>query len=144
MSSHQEQLKHRAAVSMGRVLISLQPWAALVRLLTELTVPELRALLVLHSAGPLRMGDVAARLGIGLPVATSLVTRLEGKGLVARQHSREDRRVVLCSVTESGGREAERFWGGFHQRVNELMGPLAGDELESLVHSMELLTSAGH
>src|SRR5918998_4998879 len=67
----------------------------------ELTMPQLRALGLLGRA-PQRMGDLAAYLGISLSSATSLVERLEGKGLVERTHDPVDRRVVHCHLTADG------------------------------------------
>jgi len=140
---HLEQLRTRIETLMRRIFSNVRPQIAEVRLLSELTMPQLKTMLLLHSEGPLRMSDLAARLGVGLPTATSLVTKLEDKGLAARQHTKEDRRVVLCSVTEAGLHEGERFWGVWRERVNAMVGVLTKDELELVIRAMELVARAG-
>ncbi|HLA63927.1 MAG TPA: MarR family transcriptional regulator, partial [Rhodothermales bacterium] len=60
-----------------------------------LTKPELLALGVLGVHGPSRMGEVAAHLAVGQSAVTPVIDRLEGRGLVARRRSEEDRRVWL-------------------------------------------------
>ncbi|MBI2918178.1 MAG: MarR family transcriptional regulator [Chloroflexi bacterium] len=139
----QAELRQRTGIVLGRVLIGLRPWVTEVRLLAELSVPQLRAMLMLHASGPLRMGDLASRLSVGMPTVTSLVTKLENKGLVTRQHARDDRRVVMCSCTEEGCREAEQFWDGLQERVNEMVEPLTTKELELVVRGFEIMANAG-
>src|SRR5215467_7268681 len=86
----------------------------------ELSVAQLKALFALVDGGPMPIGGVAARLGIGLPAASSLVDRLVDQGLVARREDRLDRRRTLAEPTAAGealaqelrhgSREALRAW----------------------------------
>ncbi|GEM_PF-2795532 len=142
-SARREKLRRQTGIMLGHVLVGLRPWGAQVRLLAELSVPQLRTMLTVHSTGALRMSDLAARLQVGLPVVTSLVNALEAKDLVTREHTREDRRVVMCSCTETGHLEAEHFWSGLQARVNELVAGLTENELETVARGLELLANAG-
>lgn len=49
-----------------------------------------------------RMGSLAATLGVSPSLVTWLVTRLENRGLVGRVRSRNDRRIVVAGITRKG------------------------------------------
>ena len=56
------------------------------------------------------MSGIAERLGVEMPSATTMITRLVGKGLVERQQDPADRRAVVCSLTQEGREAVEKFW----------------------------------
>jgi len=67
-----------------------------------LTCIQLKALLALSSNRPLRMGDMANALGKDQRTATGIVDRLVSRGMVERVHKANDRRVVLCQLSDKG------------------------------------------
>ncbi|MPY94352.1 MAG: MarR family transcriptional regulator [Acidimicrobiia bacterium] len=68
-----------------------------------LTWGQLRLLRTLATAGgPLRMGDLARRLGVVARSATSVVDALEAGGFLARQGDPEDRRATRVVLTDAG------------------------------------------
>lgn len=68
----------------------------------ELPMRDFRVLEVIGSDGPIAMTDFAALLGMPVSTATHAVSRLENRGLVERERSEPDRRIVHVSPTESG------------------------------------------
>lgn len=64
-------------------------------------------LVLLCQRGPLRVGQVAAELGITQPSATDAIRALVSKGLVVRQPCQTDGRATLLSVTDHGRHVAE-------------------------------------
>jgi DNA-binding MarR family transcriptional regulator len=92
--------------------------------------------------GAQRMSDLAAYLGISVSSATSLIERLEGKGLVARVHDPGDRRVVMCHLTASGEAELARFWRVRRSHLEAVADILTVEELTRVVEVMELLVTA--
>lgn len=69
----------------------------------------MRSVLFAVSAEPLRISQVAQQEGIGQPAATRMVARLEMLGLVRRDRSVSDGRVVMVSLTERGVAELEEM-----------------------------------
>ena len=69
-----------------------------------LSLPEHEVLVRLVQAprGRLRMYDLASLLLLSKSGATRVVERLERRGLVAREMSPDDRRVVLARLTDEG------------------------------------------
>src|SRR5712691_5133295 len=68
----------------------------------DLTLPQLRTLLVLAEEGPLVIGQIAQRLGIGLSTGGHLVDRLVQANLAERTEDAEDRRRTLARLTPKG------------------------------------------
>lgn len=68
----------------------------------DLTIAQLRTLFVLAEEGPLVIGHIAQRLGIGLSTGGHLVDRLVQAGLAERTEDVEDRRRTLARLTPKG------------------------------------------
>ena len=107
----------------------------------DLTMPQLRALSYLGQT-PQRMSDLAAFLGSSLSATTSLVERLEAKGLVRRIHDPIDRRVVMCNLTPIGQAELDRFWRVRQSHLEKMADILTFDELTRVVEAAELVAAA--
>jgi len=67
-----------------------------------LTAPRLSALSVVVFAGPLSLGALAAAEQVRPPTMSRIVAALESAGLLAREPSPADGRVVLIRATEAG------------------------------------------
>lgn len=68
----------------------------------ELTLPQWRALVVVGRGEAVRVGDIAAAVGMSLPSTSRLVQRLERRGLVSTARDESDRRATLVTMTEQG------------------------------------------
>ena len=88
-------------VDRFRSLLPPGAWQGLAR---DLAKNDVLTLLYLHRTQPSRMSDLAAYLDAPLNTATGAVTRLQQRGLVERQHSPDDKRIVLISLTAEGRR----------------------------------------
>ena len=73
---------------------------------TGLTLPQMHCLEILGAAGPLRMKELAERLGVTTGTLTALADRLEQAGCVERCPDPGDRRAVRLRLTDLG---RERF-----------------------------------
>lgn len=73
------------------------PW-----LNVDLSMPQLKALMVLHHRGIVRVGEVAHMLGMSPNATTAVLDRLEEEGLAGRRADPSDRRAVLVGLTEAG------------------------------------------
>ena len=74
---------------------------------TGLNQSQVAALLHLQRSEGLSQTDLSARLGMRKAALGTLIDGLEGKGLVERSRSREDRRLQLVSITDAGERVVE-------------------------------------
>lgn len=63
----------------------------------------------LGSAGPLRVGELAAMLGLDNSTVTPQAQRLERAGLITRQPDPKDGRVAMLAITDAGRQLLERL-----------------------------------
>lgn len=69
---------------------------------TGLTGPQLWAIKVIAESAPIRVSDLARRMYLHPATVVGILDRLEGRGLVSRTRSQEDRRVVEIALTAHG------------------------------------------
>jgi len=86
---------------------------------------------------PLPILEIADRMLAAVPGITGLIDRLEGMGLVARDRSTEDRRVVFVTITPKG----LELVGSLDEPVSalhtKLLGHMSPDELRQLIGLLE-------
>ena len=67
-----------------------------------LTVPQLVVLKEIAGASEAPIGRIAREISLSQATVTTIVDRLEQRGLVSRRRAQVDRRQVLVSLTEAG------------------------------------------
>ena len=108
----------------------------------DLTIPQAKTLFLLEREGPQRMGAIAGALGIAVSATTTVVDRLVDRGLATRLSDPQDRRVVICELTEEGRRAADRFWTIGQERLRSLADRLQAEQLTGLVQAFEQMCDA--
>ena len=93
----------------------------------------------IHAHGPIPMTRVAELIGSGLPTATGLISRMEDRGLVQRQHDTRDRRVVLVSLTERGAADIAALNDARRQRLCAAIERLSGKDQAALLSGIRAL-----
>lgn len=73
----------------------------------QVSQPQLSCILALDEYGPMSSSALARYILVQPSTMTGIIDRLEQKGLVARQRSNADRRVVTIELTELGRALAE-------------------------------------
>ncbi|HEY5468095.1 MAG TPA: MarR family transcriptional regulator [Coriobacteriia bacterium] len=107
-----------------------------------LTFSQARVLRVLGRAdGPVRIGDLAAKLEIVPRSATSMVDTLEEAGLAARQADPSDRRSVLVSLTPAGRTLLERLGEARRASAEALFGRLDEEQLAAMRELLNVLNT---
>jgi DNA-binding MarR family transcriptional regulator len=109
----------------------------------DLTMPQLKVVLLLFLNGPVRMSDIASALGVSLATATGVVDRLVERDIVLRESLPEDRRVVLCRLTEKGQKMIGGLWQLARDRAKELLEVVATSQLQLITEALEALLEAG-
>ena len=104
------------------------------------TLPRgMRSVLFALSAEPLRISQVARQEGIGQSAATRMVARLEALGLVRRERSPSDGRVVMVTVTERGRAELETMREQSRRVMRDVLRDRSTKELRLLTEASEAL-----
>ena len=108
----------------------------------DMTIPQVKTLILLERMGPLRMGSIAIFLGRALSATTTVVDRLVEKELVDRVSDPNDRRVVICQLTNEGEIAITRFWSIGRGRIQRVVDLLDVEQLEIAVQGLEVIRAA--
>jgi DNA-binding MarR family transcriptional regulator len=108
----------------------------------DLTMPQLKVIMLLHVAGDLRAGAVAERLGVHISTASGLLDRLAAARLIRRVEDPDDRRLVISRLTPRGRDIVERIQGSAHECMEQRLRSLTNDELEALATGLSALLRA--
>jgi DNA-binding MarR family transcriptional regulator len=113
----------------------------------EISREEIRALLILdsgeHDTGErlrMMMSSLAESLAVPLSTATHTVDRLVAKGLVLRNRSEEDRRVVQVEMSDYGRKLQEEFRDKRKLMACSWLEPLSSGEREIFLELMSKIT----
>ncbi len=104
----------------------------------DLTLAQLRTLAILAEEGPLVIGQIAQRLGVGLSTGGHLVDRLVQAGLAERAEDVEDRRRTVARLTRSG----EEIYGQLRigpQRLQSLLQEMEDSDLQALLQGISAM-----
>jgi MarR family transcriptional regulator, organic hydroperoxide resistance regulator len=104
----------------------------------DLTLPQLRTLLILAEEGPLVIGQIAQRLGVGLSTGGHLVDRLVQAGLAERAEDTGDRRRTLAQLTPGGEELYARLLNRV-QHIHSLIQKLDEDDLAALLQGLQAM-----
>jgi DNA-binding MarR family transcriptional regulator len=108
----------------------------------DLTMSQLKVVLLLFITGHSRMSDIAAELGVSLATATGVADRLVERNLLVRNGDPDDRRVVLCQLSSDGEKLIRDLWQLSQKRAGELMSALDTPHLLLLSEALQALTRA--
>ena len=109
----------------------------------DLTMPQLKVVLLLFLEGPLRMSVIASELGVSLATATGVIDRLVERDIVLREGDPDDRRVVLCRLSNKGEDLISGLWHLARERARDLLGAMTPPQLLLLGEALEALLRAG-
>jgi DNA-binding MarR family transcriptional regulator len=105
----------------------------------HLSIGQYLTLNWIRESGDLRASQLAKGLGISPPAATSLVSLLEARGWVVRQHSPLDRRGVAVRLTPRALPLLERLDHEMGKAIRDASKALSAEERGSMVRSLETL-----
>lgn len=103
------------------------------------SVSEWVALRQLYGNGGNSPADLMQSLGMTKGAISKILTRLEGKGLVARSPSSLDRRVQRLVLTRAGKNLVPKLAAVADQNDAHFFGHLPADRRRELIHAMQEL-----
>ncbi len=105
----------------------------------DATPSQLTALATLYRDGEMTLGELAAAERVKPPSMTRVVARLEERGLVRRDHSSDDARVVNVSVTDEGRLAHEEYRKRRDAWLCRQLTKLTPEERELLAKASDVL-----
>lgn len=107
----------------------------------NLTMAQLKTLLVLDDHGPLHIGQVGCRMGVTLPTASYQVDRLVRAGLVERVEDSRDRRRTLVHLTPKAEELVRSLRQGRAGQLRAWLSELPAEDIRALDQSMAALAT---
>lgn len=109
----------------------------------SLTLAQLKALYLVASSGPMRMSEVADRLGTAASTTSGVIDGLVQLELVERLEDPADRRQVLVGATPAAAERLEDFSELGHRRIRDLLAHIQSpDDLVTIERAIDLLADA--
>jgi len=108
---------------------------------TPLTGTQRLALYELFTGGPMRLNDLAARLGVSAPTASRAIAALVELGLVDRLRDPDDRRALRLGLTESGQARASEREARVAAAFAPALAALSGSERDQLLDLLARLSA---
>jgi MFS family permease/DNA-binding MarR family transcriptional regulator len=105
----------------------------------EVTPSELAALGILRAAGPLRVGELAARTGVTFPTMSRILDKIVQHGWAQRRADETDHRASVITITRNGENALD---AARHDRTTRLQAALANlepDDAAALLTAMPAL-----
>lgn len=96
----------------------------------------------LRSYGPCSIGSLLRVFGHRPSTATSMLERLAARGLITRDASAEDRRVVLVGLTRKGSAAADRLRRSLRALEEAIRSRVDRQEIEGFLAVMRAIEDA--
>jgi DNA-binding MarR family transcriptional regulator len=106
-------------------------------------LPQQYRLLGAIARKPRTLGQIARIQGVTPATATTLVTTLESRGWVTREHDLEDRRKIVVSLTEEGAGILAASQRVAEAAMADLLAPLDAEQLHRLLDGLSVLGVIG-
>lgn len=106
---------------------------------SQLTPSRMAALAALSAHGPLRISDLATRMGIALSTVSRMVDLLDGFGWIEREADPKDQRATLIALNDTGQALLDSTRRQAATRLAERIDQLTADHQHSLRDALPAL-----
>jgi MarR family transcriptional regulator, organic hydroperoxide resistance regulator len=107
----------------------------------QLTGPQLTVLKGLEHIGRLSLTELSERVRAQNSTVTGIIDRMEREGLVTRERSTEDRRVVQIGLTEKGATIAKSLPVAPMEVFRDALATLSAAEMQDLLRVLTKVAS---
>ena len=107
--------------------------------MAELGSQGFTALAVVQVHGPLRVSEIAERLGVDLSVASRQIASLTAEGYVKRREDARDRRAQLVAVTPAGRRALRESHRRMVHAFTQILEGWDDEDVDTLTRGLERL-----
>jgi DNA-binding MarR family transcriptional regulator len=130
-----------AVVRASRALVGIT-LRALSSVSDEVTLPQLRTLVVVSLQGPQTVSALAERLDVHASTMTRMCSRLVSRGLVARKPSALDRREVVIELTAQGQGLVNEVMDKRRREIDSVVRRMTPEDRDRVVAALELFSQA--
>src|SRR5579862_6372701 len=128
-----------AVVRASRALVGITV-RALASVSDEVTLPQLRTLVVVSLQGPQTVSALAERLDVHASTMTRMCNRLVTRGLVVRKPSAVDRREVVIELTPPGQGLVDEVMDKRRHEIDSIVRRMSTDDTARVVAALDLFS----
>jgi DNA-binding MarR family transcriptional regulator len=142
MDEQQAELLRAALIAYERIAGALHARALPAWLELDLSLRQLKVLLMVADREAVHIGAVGRQLAISRAQASELVDQLVRRGLVTRSDDPADRRRAMVRFTARGSALLGQLYPGVHERLDRHVDYLEATALLTLARSLQTLDAA--
>lgn len=110
--------------------------------LAVVTLPQFRVLVVVAGTGPIRIGDLASRMGAVQSTFSRNVQRLVSTGWLNRAPSPDNRREIVISITAKGRALVDQVTASRRTELGRILSALSEEEQVALTMAFDAFADA--
>lgn len=123
--------------SLRRIMRAVDLYSAKLASKYRITSPQLICLLTLRDDGPLTTSALAKLIHLSNSTVVGILDRLEKRGLIARERGREDRRLVLVSITGQGAELVSKAPSPLQDQLAAALNHLPDEEQAAIASALD-------
>ncbi|MFB6498680.1 MarR family transcriptional regulator [Bacillus haynesii] len=108
----------------------------------DLSMPQMKVLMLLNNHGTLKVSEIAEKMGASLSNMTGLLSRLEQANFIKRTHSEQDRRTIVVELTEDAKRIFRSLYKKGHEKLKKALQKLNEQEKIKVNEGLTILEKA--
>jgi DNA-binding MarR family transcriptional regulator len=131
-----------AVLAASRVLVGVSA-ESIAAVEDQVTLTQLRALVVIASHRSLNLGALAGQLGVHASSATRICDRLVNSGLLSREDRPDDRRNVQLTLTSRGKRLVATVMRRRKTALRTILGRIPAESRSAVLQAFQQFAIAG-
>lgn len=124
-------------VALRRIIRATDLHSKHILKMSGLTIPQVIVLQSVRDLGEVTTGRISARVSLSQGTVTSILDRLERRGLIERYRSATDRRVVHSRLTQRGRAVLRAAPALLHERFIEAFSALSGRRQDAIIATLD-------
>lgn len=105
----------------------------------NLTAPQGMVVGTLFKNGPMKIGDLSQSMDLSMSTMSGIVDRLEKSGIVRREKSTEDKRVILVDLTPTFKKKFKEVFEKMELDWGEKIKLATEEEIEAIIKGFDAL-----
>jgi DNA-binding MarR family transcriptional regulator len=127
--------------ALRRIIHSVDLYSKELAATNRITAPQLMCLLHVVNSGPVSATAIGREVHLSPSTVVGILDRLEEKGLIARERSREDRRIVRVTATPEGVELSRKAPSPLQQTLANSLRELPDLEQATIALSLERIVA---
>lgn len=128
---------HDVLVALRRIIRAVDLQSKRIAKLSGLTTPQVMVLQSIRDLGEVTTGRLSGAVSLSQATVTTILDRLEQRGLAERYRSSRDRRIVHARLTEAGRKALKKAPPLLHEKFIEAFAALPPARQTAMIATLD-------